>query len=243
MHSTDNLNDGYFGSGKRLWFSINYYGKDNHVKEILEYCETRDDLKNREKEIVNEELIKEDLCMNLVVGGEGGRGFTSEEQRLNAIKANKKIKELKKTNPEWVENYKLNSSKGQKKVYEDGRRPITYFYNRKGVNHSQKTKDKISESKKETCFGVNNSQYGTCWITKNGENKKIRKDNLDDYMSQGWIKGKHVLSKISLENMLKVMNLYKQNVSTYEISKITGIARSTILDNINKFSQHPERFK
>jgi hypothetical protein len=41
MHSTDNLEDGYFGSGKRLWFSINYHGKKNHSKEILEFLESR----------------------------------------------------------------------------------------------------------------------------------------------------------------------------------------------------------
>lgn len=29
MHSTDNLEDGYVGSGKRLWYSINKHGKEN----------------------------------------------------------------------------------------------------------------------------------------------------------------------------------------------------------------------
>ena len=47
MHSTDNMDDGYFGSGKRLWFSINYHGKENHEKEILEFCSTRAELKKR----------------------------------------------------------------------------------------------------------------------------------------------------------------------------------------------------
>jgi hypothetical protein len=41
MHSTNDLNDGYVGSGKRLWFSINYHGKENHACEILEYCKDR----------------------------------------------------------------------------------------------------------------------------------------------------------------------------------------------------------
>ena len=72
MHSTDNLEDGYFGSGKRLWFSINYHGKENHSKEILEFLPTRNELKKREKEIVTVDLIKEDLCMNLQEGGGGG---------------------------------------------------------------------------------------------------------------------------------------------------------------------------
>ena len=48
MHSTDNLDDGYLGSGKRLWFSINYHGKENHTKEILEFLDSRKLLKERE---------------------------------------------------------------------------------------------------------------------------------------------------------------------------------------------------
>ena len=49
MHSTDNLDDGYVGSGKRLWYSINKYGKEEHILEILEFHETRKILKEREK--------------------------------------------------------------------------------------------------------------------------------------------------------------------------------------------------
>lgn len=52
MHSTENLEDGYIGSGKFLWYSIKKYGKENHKCEILEFLENRDCLKQREKEIV-----------------------------------------------------------------------------------------------------------------------------------------------------------------------------------------------
>jgi len=45
-------------------------------------------------------------------------------------------------------------------------------------------------SKKGTGMGELNSQYGTCWIVKNGENKKINKELLDTYIIDGWIKGK-----------------------------------------------------
>ena len=72
MHSTDDLNDGYMGSGCRLKFSINKYGKDNHKVEILEQYDCRKDLKNREKELVCDELLADEMCMNLVRGGEGG---------------------------------------------------------------------------------------------------------------------------------------------------------------------------
>ena len=37
MHSTDNLDDGYLGSGRRLRYSINKYGKESHKREIIEF--------------------------------------------------------------------------------------------------------------------------------------------------------------------------------------------------------------
>ena len=72
MHSTNNLEDGYLGGGKRLWYSIQKYGLENHECEILEFLPSREDLKRREAEIINEELLANPLCMNLKFGGEGG---------------------------------------------------------------------------------------------------------------------------------------------------------------------------
>ena len=37
MHSTDNLEDGYKGSGTRLKYSINKHGLENHCCEKLEF--------------------------------------------------------------------------------------------------------------------------------------------------------------------------------------------------------------
>ena len=42
MHSTDNLEDGYMGGGKRIKNSVKKHGKDAHRKEILEFFESRD---------------------------------------------------------------------------------------------------------------------------------------------------------------------------------------------------------
>ena len=82
MHSTNNLNDEYIGSGKRLWYSINKYGKENFKCEILEMLPDRSSLKEREKQLVNEDLLKDKMCLNLAVGGEGGFGnlFLTKEQ-------------------------------------------------------------------------------------------------------------------------------------------------------------------
>ena len=72
LHSTDNLDDGYFGSGHILWRSIKKHGKDAHSKEIVEFLPTRKELKLREGELVTKELLQDLLCMNLCSGG-GGR--------------------------------------------------------------------------------------------------------------------------------------------------------------------------
>lgn len=74
MHSSDNINDGYLGSGKILKRSLNKHGKDNHKIEILEFCKTRELLFKKEKEIITSDLLKESLCMNLKIGGAGSIG-------------------------------------------------------------------------------------------------------------------------------------------------------------------------
>jgi len=64
------------------------------------------------------------------------------------------------------------------------------YYDWNGKKHSDETKKKMSEDKKGTGMGESNSQYGTCWITRNGENKKINKELLDIYIIDEWIKGR-----------------------------------------------------
>ena len=71
MHSTDNLEDGYMGSGKRIRNIINKYGKESCSFEILEHFSDRKSLASGEKEIVNGELLKNPLCINLTTGGHG----------------------------------------------------------------------------------------------------------------------------------------------------------------------------
>jgi hypothetical protein len=192
MHSTDNMEDGYLGSGKRLWNSINYHGRENHTKEILEFCDTREELKKREEEIVNEQLLTEDLCMNLKIGGEGG--FISDEHRLRFINGSKKTKHLgnerlkwlRENDIEWLKKWSENITKGLVKWSKSGE----YRNGFQGKQHNEETKQRMSESMKGKGKGETNSQFGTCWITKGGENKKIKKELLTVYQIKGWIKGR-----------------------------------------------------
>lgn len=185
MHSTDNLEDGYIGSGKRLRYSINKYGRENHVCEKLEFFETRELLKQKEAEIVNENLLKDSLCMNLQPGG--GGGFINKDHQ----------KECRKGSAKWLYDkwnndttYKINMCKklsDNRKKAHDAKHIIPP--NWLGRKHREETKQKLKDIFKEHKHqqGNNNSQYGTCWITNNKENKKIKKT---DVIPNGWKLGR-----------------------------------------------------
>lgn len=181
MHSTDNLEDGYMGSGKRLWNSINYHGKETHVKEILEYCKSREELVNLEKKIVNEQLINEELCMNLKLGGDGG--WHENAKKTHHLKLTEDII--------YKQNYSKKISEANKNQYVSGRRERNYFYDWSGKKHSEETKNKMSDLRKGTGTGEKNSVYGRKWINKEGEKPKmVKKEEIEVYLNNNWKLGK-----------------------------------------------------
>ena len=194
MHSTNNLEDRYFGSGKILGYSIKKYGIENHKIERLEFFEDRKKLSGRESEIVNESLLKDPLCMNLAYGGSGSwlyQNSNSEIQRSKGNKANEKIRWLIKNDPEWVQKRHKNMSKGQKESYENGREIIPPP-NWSGKKHRDSSKEKIGKSNSIKQKGSFNSQFGTCWITNGKDNKKINKKDL---IPNGWKYGRKMASE------------------------------------------------
>lgn len=72
VHATDNLNDGYMGSGKALKASQELHGIDKFTKYILEFFDTEEEMYAREREIVTERAVKDPNCYNLTLGGNGG---------------------------------------------------------------------------------------------------------------------------------------------------------------------------
>lgn len=189
MHSTSNENDGYMGSGKRLRYSIRKHGVDNHTKEILEYCNSREELVLREIEIVNSDMIQDEMCMNLREGGTGG--FRDEEHRekflegrvWGRILGGKKAQEILNENPDIRIARNLKTSKTFIDLYKNG------WKNWNGKSHSEETKKLMSEQRKGQGSGETNSQYGSYWITNGAENKKIKKD---DEIPDGWSKGRKI---------------------------------------------------
>jgi group I intron endonuclease len=182
IHSTSNLKDGYLGSGKRLRRSITKYGKENFKIEYLEFFDSRELLVEREKQLVNEDLLKDTNCMNLKPGGMGG--LCSDEHRIKFRKGASEYQKEKWKDIEYRNkvksiflNYTIYAHKAGKIKYD------TFT----GKSHTEETKKKMSEAKKGKYNGCNNPQYGTRWITNGTENKKIKKE---EQIPTGWKAGR-----------------------------------------------------
>ena len=229
MHSTDNLEDGYLGSGNRLRLAVRKHGKTNFKREILEFCETREELRKMEREIVTLYEISKVECMNLCVGGEGGWSVDIH---------NKAFKHKLENDLEFKESFSKNRSENSKKAILEGKIiPINERYSWVGKNHSEETKQKISETSKGNGLGETNSQYGTCWVTKDGLNKKIRKEELEANINEGWVKGRFtelkgelvINSKLKEVDVIKIKELLgKGELSQIKIGKIFNVHQETI---------------
>jgi hypothetical protein len=186
MHSTCNLEDGYMGSGRRLRRSIRKYGVENHIKEILEFFETRESLIEAEIKAITPDMLTDNSCMNLMCGGKGG--YVSQEHYQKTSKIGGKIhSDRMKNDKEYREkNLKLLAEYRDKNINEGNIHIPTFS----GLIHSEETKQLMSEKRKGKGVGETNSQYGTCWITKDGLNKKIKKEYLETYLKDGWVKGR-----------------------------------------------------
>jgi hypothetical protein len=178
MHKTNNLDDGYMGSGKLIRSAIKKHGHINFTKEILYVFDNEEDMKNKEKELV----ILSEQSYNLCDGGRGGFGYINNHKLSGGCISDISRNNLKKGDNPYVntpEHYgKLKQLLKQK--YPDGVW--------KGKKHSEESKQKMKNKKSQV--GSKNSQFGTCWITDGSENKKIHKNELDIWTSKGYRKGR-----------------------------------------------------
>jgi RNase P/RNase MRP subunit p29 len=69
IHSTEDIEDGYLGSGVYIRRALKKYGKENFKREILQFFDTEEDMRLAELEIVNEEFLQRKDIYNLTLGG------------------------------------------------------------------------------------------------------------------------------------------------------------------------------
>lgn len=237
VHNTNDIEDGYMGSGKRLQYAYKIYGIENFKKEILKYFNSAEEAFKYESEIVTEGLVKNEECYNLINGGktfdttgmvsvrdEKGNTFLvnrDDKRYINKelVSVNSGFCRVKDNNgniitittKEREENPGKYHGIAENKVtvkdtngkfycvdindkrYISGK--LTFIW--KGRKHKQSTIEKQKETFKKTKHqqGEKNSQYGTCWINKDGINKKVKKEEIEKYIISGWSKGRIITSE------------------------------------------------
>jgi len=198
IHKTNDINDGYMGSGKLIKRAIEKYGIENFKKEILEVFDNSEDMFEMESLLVNEKFVQRQDTYNIKQGGFGGFDYINnnkdkeyfEIRRLNSIGLSRKgieaQKRLMENDHEWKKNISEKASRTIKKFWEEN------GHNWLGRLHSEETKKKMSESAKGKHEGEKNSQFGTMWIynIELKENKKIKKEEFSEYEIKGWLKGR-----------------------------------------------------
>jgi len=133
-HSTDDLGDGYVGSGVRFNASVNKHGKENFKKEILEWFDTKQDAFDAQEKWINEYNTLYPNGYNLSPkGGHNVGGCFSDETLEKLRKGSQYVK-----TPEHI-----------KKISDGVKRYIGIHGQTKsflGKQHSTESKKKMSKS-------------------------------------------------------------------------------------------------
>lgn len=198
-HQTNDLDDGYMGSGKLLGAAKQKYGIENFKKEIIHIFETEEEMNLTERNIVTEEFCSRSDTYNLCRGGQGGFGYINSskirngfEKTLNTLSVKQATlasadrgretqKRLWKENGDWATKRRTEISRTVRE------RLAVTGGTFKGKSHNDDTKKKIGSANAVAQSGSRNSQFGMMWITNGTENKKIKNDAS---IPLGWEKGR-----------------------------------------------------
>ena len=144
QHQTENLDDGYMGSGQNIKRAINKYGVENFKREILYYCTDFETMNNMEEIIVNQEFVDRKDTYNLRLGGSHG-SFSDETKRKmsEAVKRGMNNEEVRRKISEAV---KKGMTEEVRRKISEARKGRTSPI--KGCHLSEETRRKMSEARK-----------------------------------------------------------------------------------------------
>lgn len=172
----------YYGSGKILKRAIEKYGVDNFTVEVIEWCETLEELNVKERyyiNVLNSETHK-GKGYNIALGGDGGNLLVnmSKEDREKFINDCRE-RSIGEKNPNYGNGDKLRGDKNpskrpevRKRLSETSSGEGNGMYGVTGDNHpmygkhmSEKSKEKMRETRKnkkpveKICIYCNESFY------------------------------------------------------------------------------------
>lgn len=209
IHSTDDLNDGYMGSGNVIMKAIKKYGRSNFTKEILEWFDWRCEALASEAQIVTEDFIKRSDVYNAYMGGYAGAcGFKhTDDSRQKMSNSHKGLF----IGYKHTDEAKQNMSKAASDRYKiKSNHP---FYGKKRI-FTDEWKSNLSKSMQGTRFGINNNFYGKHHTQEAVE--KIKAKRALQVMSESHInalKNSRLGVKVSDETKAKISALQSMKCS------------------------------
>ena len=190
QHIGEEFDKKYFGSGKLLKDAIKKYGKKNFKKEILEFCQTEEDLNEREKYwIFQLNSTDKNVGYNISFGGQDGcfRNLSHTKEERQKISASSKDRV-------WINNGITNKfikrTELESYLQKDWSlgRIIKNSFENLSTSKMQIIGDKIS-AKKKGKFYFYNDLTSDC--------KMISRDQIDHYEQLGYHYGTAKLDSYS----------------------------------------------
>lgn len=146
----------YFGLGILLLRAIKKYGKDKFKKEILEVCNSKEELNKREIYWISAlKSTDPKIGYNLSEGGTGGDLLTDNpnrdiivEKRKGRIPWNKGLTKEKNESLKSASIKRIGQKRSKKSRLKMSKAHIGQISNMKGKKHSEETIKKMSDTKK-----------------------------------------------------------------------------------------------
>ena len=176
QHVTDDLDDGYMGSGIWINHAIKKYGKEAFTKEWLEFAENAEDLNYLERMYVDEEWLARPDTYNLTLGGVSHREFSKSTKELISENTKKAMADPK---------VKAKCSKAKK-----GKTPWN-----KGKKMDQQTRSKVSygvknamtEEVRQKIAAANKNRIGKVYWN-NGKDRVL----AAECPGEAWVRGRTI---------------------------------------------------
>lgn len=189
LHVTEDLDDGYLGSGTQVRSAIKKYGKENFRREYIRVCGSMEEMRELEATLVNEEFVARTDTYNMKTGGTGSWSHINvgDNRKLEYSSRGGKTVATRTENPfkdpEWQRTH--NPMNNKEFVAEQQRKANSP----EAIAKKKETWKKTGRGKAER-----NSQFGTCWVTHPElGNKKIKSDELKQFLLMGYTKGRKII--------------------------------------------------
>lgn len=174
QHKASNFDDKYIGSGIYLSRAIVKYGRANFICEMLESCNTKDELNEREIYWINKfNAVSSKNFYNISIGGTGGNlGYLANKKRSetimgHAVSTDTKQKMSKSALGHTVSSetrQKLRQANLGKRVSEETKQKIRKTMLGKNVGDANGAKrPEIRKKLKLLNSGENNPNFGKHW--------------------------------------------------------------------------------